>query len=377
MTGKVKPEDLMDLAREFPDAVEPMILYNAADSLAARGAEGFEIISDYPAGKHRDTIILDFASRLASNDPKAAWDLAKKLPEEDQKKFLSPAVRRELAKIAPRELAEYTLAQGADSSRAITGVIDTWAEKEPRGAFDWSSQNLEGRPLSDSLSRSLNQWVKTDPSSAATAANTLAPGMRAKLLPGMLTSWGGTDPQAAFAFANQLPEIDRLKADDGVIRGWAYKDPQAAAAVLASLPVEGMDRSYDAIARKLGETDPASAMTWAGGIADAKKREEMARDVTRNLSDKDAAAASKQLDGLSPGPFRDNAIAGFVDSVSDLDPESAAVWAGSIQKKELRNDSVRTSIKNWYSKDPGAARAFVNTMSPGALKDEMSKLVEK
>jgi hypothetical protein len=373
----VDPREMLKIAREFPTAVEPGTLGNTAGKLSAQGVKGWSAIAEFPAGKLRDWMAYCFATRLSGTDPKGAWDLAKTMSPEDQKSFLTPFVRRNLAKVAPAEMAAFALGGDAAQVLDVSDVISEWSNADPQSAFDWSSKNLTGRQLSDSLASALGGWTKTDPSAAVSAADSLGPGLRAKLLPDMLDYWGYTDPQAAVAFASQLPAIDRQRATEGAIKGWARKDPAAAAAALASLPPDGLRNAYSEVSWSMTGKNPSQAMAWAVGISDPATAAAMAQNVTESWAEKDAASASASLDTLKPGEFRDKAIVGFVKSVSDLDPESAATWANTIGTEKLRAENVRNAVNIWRAKDREAARAFVNGLKPGPLKEEMQRLVEK
>jgi len=367
---------ILKLAREFPQMAKNIDLVNTAGALVGRGAEGWKAIEEFPPGAARKEMIEWFSDRLAETDPKAAWDLAKSLSPEDRKQFIGAFAPRDLAKVAPAAMATLMLDPDFPTPVEVSEVISIWADKDPKAAFQWSTENLGGVQLSDSVQAALGQWAKKDPAAAVAAADGMAPGLRAQLLPGMLSDWAQADPQAAVSFATQLPPIDKQRAIEGAIKGWAAADPKAAAEGLLKLPYSLRD-AYDDVASQLLEKDPAFAMSWAARIPDPASAASEAEDIERSWGGRDAEAASGQLASLQPGNFRDNAVAGFVDSISNLDPKSAAGWADSIQQPKLRENTLRNVVESWHKSDPASASAFVDAMSAGDLRDKMAAVLQK
>jgi hypothetical protein len=378
MSGRVDPTELMDIAAEFPKAVDPMTLYNVVGELANRGAKSFDAIANFPAGRFRDGMIWTYSMRLAETDPEAAWKLADSLPAEDKKKFLNWSVERSLAKVEPEKIAEYMLTTTDMSEISdLSEIVSVWAHQDPSAALQWSSLNLQGSRRADSMEAALRQWALKDPSAAVSAADELPAGMRAKLMPGLYSAWAGKAPEAALVSAGDLPTIDRTRATESVIRGWAFSDPIAAAKALATLPPGGLDGAYAEISYRFADKDPDAALKWASSIPNTDLAGRMAGNITRQWGQNDAATVSSRLDALPAGDFRDRAVSGFIGSISNLDPESAATWATSIGQEKLRTESVRKVVESWRSKDRNAARAFVNGMQAGPLKDQMLGVVNK
>jgi hypothetical protein len=370
------PIAVLNLAREFPQMAKNIDLVNTAGNLVGRGAAGWKAIEEFPAGSARNEMIEWFSDRLAETDPKAAWDLAKSLSPQDRKQFIGAFAPRELAKVAPAEVAKIMLDPDFPALVNVSEVVSTWAGKDPKAAFQWSTENLTGMQLSDSVQAALGQWAKTDPAAAVAAADGMPRGLRAQLLPGMLSDWAQADPQAAVSFATQLPPIDQQRAIEGAIRGWAETDPKAAAEGLLKLPYSFKD-AYDDVASQLQEKDPVFAMSWAARIPDSASAASEAESIEESWGGRDAEAASDQLATLQPGDFRDKAVAGFVDSISNLDPKSAAGWATSIQQPKLRENTLRNVVKSWHASDPASASAFIDAMPAGDLRDKMTAIIQK
>jgi len=375
LSGTRNPQEILELAREFPDAVDPQTVANIAGYLVGQGAEGWKSIGDFPEGPLRDGMVSSFANRMSEANPQGAWALAQSLPPQDRAKFLDLFAIRELAKVAPAEIAE-AVRDGDYPEFSSSDVISEWANTDPRAAFAWSVHNLSGQRMASSMAAALSGWAKSDPSAAVAAIDGLAPGMRAKLLPEMLSAWGGSDPKAALAFTNDLPEIDRRRGAAGVINGWAFTDPLAAAQALGTVPPEGMESAYDTVSWRLADKDPGGAAQWALSIQNAGMRNRAASRVTQSWGEKDAAGASEFLTTLEPGDLRDHAAAGFIKSIRDLDPATAAAWASAIGQPEMRTNNLRGALQAWKEKDPAAARRFAAAIESEPLRIEMLRVLE-
>jgi hypothetical protein len=371
------PEEVIALAREFPTAVDANTLTNVAGQLVPRGAEGWQPIADFPPGPLRDGMISWFANRFSDANPEAAWALAKSLPPEDRAKFLNWTAIRTLAKVAPAEIAQIVRDGNYSDISGIRDVISVWSKKEPQAAFTWAAANLAGTHLTDSLGAALFGWANTDPAAAAAAMNNLTPGLRAKLLPDLLSAWGRSTPSTAFAYIQQLSPRERGRATASLFEGWAASDPAAAGKALATQSSAGMESAYDEVAWRLTEKDPAAAMDWAAQVADPKMAARAVGRVTESWAEKDAAAVSDRLATLPAGKFRDQAVSGFVESVRELDPPTAASWAASIQAPDVQRNKLQAVLKFWKTQDPAAARAFAGQLPASELKDAMVRLVNQ
>ncbi len=68
-------------------------------------------------------------------------------------------------------------------------------------------------------------------------------------------------------------------ATSGLVEAWAQSDPVAASQWLTTVPPgEGRDRAVRHLISNLGD-DPESALTWAGTMTDAKRRQDGLTDA--------------------------------------------------------------------------------------------------
>jgi hypothetical protein len=369
------PEELFELATQFPTAADWLTLAVATEQLAVNGADGFRAIAELPPGPMRTSSISRFASDFAQRDPEGAWDFMATLPPKDQAQFFESAVRY-LSKIKPREVAE-KLKSGEFGMGDFPPLMEEWARKDPLQALDWSQRNLAGSTQLESIDKVFSSWSEKSPAEAAAALRGLPAGLRASALPSVAASFGAADPRAALAWAGQLPAVERTSASNGAIRGWAAKDPAAAAQALAGMPPEGMNEAFETVGRQFAQSDPAAATQWAAALPDEKRRNDAIGNIIDTWAGQNAASASEYLADLAPGDFRDRAVAGFVSAVRGLDPASAASWANSIGVQGMRENQVRIVLQSWKAKDREGARAFVNALKPSPWKEQMRQLVEK
>jgi hypothetical protein len=373
--GQADPAALFELAREYPEAAEGPLFLNFASNFASRGAEGFALIAQFPPGRTRDRMISTFGSRFARMDPKAAWELARSLSAEDRKNFLSFGTPRSLAEVAPQEMAQLALAAPDESHGNVAEVVSAWGRKNPRAAIDWSRQNLTGSNLVDSIEAVFGSWGANNPAEAAVAMEGFPPSMKARLVQNLAGGWAARDPAAAFDYAQKLAPIDRFRAVSRVIDHWASSDPSAAANALVALPAFGFDDAYRNVGAQFAKKNPEQAMKWGTSISDPGMSAIIVRVASEEWAGRDAAAASAFAESMPPGDLRDSAAAGLATSLTSLDPESAAAWANAIAAPTRRQGNLRGVLQSWKDKDRRAATTFVQTMEPGPLRDEMTKLV--
>lgn len=343
--GVSDPEGLLNLVQEFSTGGDFLPVSRIATELATKGADGWGPISELPPGRIRNTAIWSFSSRMSEANPEAFWQLAQTVSEADRKRLLGGFATRQLAKIAPAEIAAIARDGNEHSHVGVAEIVSIWAGSDSAAAFDWSVTNLAGAEQTEALEGALRGWVKTDPSGAVEVLNGLEPGKRARLLPDVLSSWGASDPQAALKFADDLAPAERARATEGVVKGWAYTDAAAAAAALVDLPPQGLGSAYDTVAWRLADSAPGEAMGWAESIADDGMRNRVVGKVTESWAEKDAAGASESIGNLEPGPFRDRAVEGLVRAISGLDPASAQVWAKSIGSEDLREKMLKLATE--------------------------------
>ncbi len=370
------PLELIKLAAEFPKTADWFTLVNSVDGLIPLGRRGWEALLDFPEGSVRDGMTSRFAYQMASRDPQAAWDFVQSLPEAERGSFLGGFIFRELAKVAPAEVAELALAGEQTSHIGLSEVVAIWAGSDPSAALDWSVRNLTGRDLLGSTGGALRGWAMSDPLAARRALDTLPPSLRARALPELYEAWGATQPEGALASARALSPMDRTRATSGVIEGWAFEQPAAAADALAGLPADGLERAYDQIAWRWTARDPAAAMAWVTTLRDEGKAQRAARLVAESWAQKDASAAAQRVNALTAGPLRDHGTAGLVRAIRELDPPAAAGWAQSIQSPDLRRSGLRDAVVAWKDKDVAAAGRFVDGLAAGPERDELRGILQ-
>ncbi len=375
VTGIREVRAKVALARDYPETVDWMMIATLAGSLANEGAAGWETISALPEGPMRNQFIMRFGANLAREDPERAWEIAKALGPRERT-YLLQLGAGDLAKIAPREMADLAARGELATSYGLRSVVESWAEIDPSAAYAWSLAHSRNGGGAEALATAVGKWSAVDAPAAALALDNLVPGIRAQVLPAAVEAWGEVDPAAAFRWASNLPPIERTRAVAASLEGWSRNDPAAAAEAALTMSSDGLDSAVDDIAYAYGQLAPEAAVAWAAKLDTEAARTAATAAAVQTWAQRDAPAASEYLGELERGVVRDQAVASFVNSVAQLDPASAAAWAKTIDKPMLQRGRIRWALESWIKSDRPAAQEFVGQMEPGEFRNKMTRLVQ-
>ncbi len=375
MAGIRDAAAILELAQKFPAAVDTMLIAQFADALTELGSPGWEAVMALPPGQMRNQLLLRYGENLGRTDAARLWELAQSLPS-GERTYLLRLGTRNVAKAAPREMAELAVRGELGASYGVDSVMESWAADDPLAAYAWGLARWNQRQGSSALGSVLSTWSQTDPNAATRALVKLPDGLRAKFLPDVVEAWATNEPEEAFRWASGRPPLEQTSAVAAALEGWASEDPAAAATAARGVLPDGLNDALKKVAWEYGQVSPDDAMSWAHGLQGVDAQRVTVAEVANSWGRRDASAASDYLASLPEGELRDQAVGGFVSAITNLDPPTAAQWALSIGDDSLQGQRMQSALRSWKEKDPAEARAFVEALPDAALREKMMGVVK-
>ncbi|MGA2051720.1 MAG: hypothetical protein ABSH19_00270, partial [Opitutales bacterium] len=248
---------------------------------------------------------------------------------------------------------------------AIPVLARNWAEQDVQGALAWAqalpADNATVR--NTALSSILNVWTLNDPVSAAAYIQTLTTDPSfSNLADEVLNSWGRSDPQAALTWVESLPPGPaQNQAMETALAQLANVNPQGALDAAGQLTGDAKDRVQANIFGTWSTEQPAEAaaalMNTNGTLFSGTTLNSVTATVAQNWLNQDPQAATQWINTLPPGAPRDNAVEQIISTVGQSDPASVYNWALSIGDPSTRNAQVVKLAAKWSSQNPTAAAA--------------------
>ena len=130
------------------------------------------------------------------------------------------------------------------------------------------------------------------------AIQTLPPGkVQADAVVGIIQRWAQNDPKAAAAWVGQFPEgALRNAAVENIAKLWADKDARPAGEWLNSLrPGESRNNAIRAYSEQIAPFSPRQAAIWAGTITDSQMRIAQLETIAKVWMEADSVAAKAWL----------------------------------------------------------------------------------
>lgn len=311
-------------------------------------------------------VAVESASK-AVTDAKDAWQGGSARPASALRKTAGPPLRSEQADTLVLDTAEQIQvalqrAAGLNSEQEklthYRNIFKTWAEKDPEGALTFAKQHFQ-------------------------------PGLIQSEVIGLaLNTWGTQDPRAAWLWADEnLDGTLRDRSQNDVLIGWTRKSPAVAAEWLTSTGVTSQ-ALHAAVARTWAERDPAAALQWAGKITSQKLRH-TTESLVANMWASDQPARAAQLirarpdlaaaiaygggqiepkiigdaiKALPASPEKTAAASALISTWSAQNPDAALGWAMDIKDPASRRQAITQ-----YGTTVGAT-------APGKALGELAKL---
>ncbi|MCW1923390.1 hypothetical protein OKA05_12565 [Luteolibacter arcticus] len=218
------------------------------------------------------------ASTWAEDNPSAAADWAKSLPEGPAQDTAEVAVASTVANQDPQEAVEIfqqEIASGKELNLVIA-IADVWATTNPAETAGWISKLAEGPAKEEAAATLATVWAASDIQSAVAWSQTLGPGeMRREVIAHLGTTWGAIEPQAALGWLDDLPAADANEGITGALYSWAGTDPVGMREWLGGEVDDTLaDRARQSLGDVLSETSLPDTMDLALGMTSEKARNE-------------------------------------------------------------------------------------------------------
>ena len=285
----------------------------------------------------RVQVINNLAFRLCMSRPEQALALLPMFPDEVRPLLCGMLARRMARADLPKALAWMsTLAEQADRSEALLGLIDAWAESDPESA-------------------------------RATVVEWPDPEVRVRLHGLVASRWAAKDPAAALAWSLTLgPEL-REDAASKALNQMALANPESAQRALMTMP-SGAER--DRLAERLVSNRPGSRelAEWSSRYPDAATARRMTKRAVfgwcLRLDEESLDEAESWVLALPDAALRDEAVVGALDGTvrliqsrnGKLGPEGFVRLVGSIGAEPLRREQAGRLAELWRRSYPDDSR---------------------
>jgi hypothetical protein len=294
-------------------------------------------------------------------------------------------------------LAEALGRTDAEKSAWVTGLLKTWATREPQQAWDWLTQPdnkvttvplvgvaMDAMALSDPemlLGKVDALLLKDDHSGSPFSAwNSVYMGLEA------LVKSGNVDlaRAAVEAWANDPGKLNFGPAAYQIVAMAMDKStPETTAAWLRTLPPsEDRNSAITGFATTWATNDPSAAMRWAESLTADESQSAAVSQIFAGWMQTDPSAAMNWLDDYIPrtaGIVEDDTLIGSMILFSPStksDPGEAMKLADSIANPQTRMVYQQQLVQSWGRTDPGAAVEFVMN-STTIDKDQKQLLIQE
>ena len=235
------------------------------------------------------------AKEWARQDPQAALDWARTLPEQQQAGAYS-GVLGTIAATDPQKAAALalTLKTGEARSHILDEIAKSWARHSPEEALTWAS-SLEPGESKTATSFALKSWSETNPEKAAEYFDKNPNSAHLGLI---ATQWAQRDPESAAHWIHSKPRSPQR--DDALAKtlwNWTTQTPKAATAWIEALPQgSSRDQAIAGLTTAAVEFDPRSALEWSLKISASSFRDELSRHTFETWNRRDPEKARRWAD---------------------------------------------------------------------------------
>lgn len=331
-----------------------------------------------PPGKLADALARGDHFRKAGAEA-ARRDLAAALQEayaipnrQDQLDFYRGlyGVWSELDPVAALDNAQASFPAGQLQSDTIGIAMNKWAEENPREAWLWAEQNLNG-PLKDrALTDLMIGWSRRSPEQAAEWLQST--GLTSQpLFNAIGGTWAESEPVAAAEWAKSLPEgTAKETATVAVAGGIAAQDPEQAAEIFADEIASGEELNLViAIADVWASTDPAETAGWIAKMAEGPAKDEAAATLATIWAASDIAAAVDWSRSISSAETRREVVAHIGTTWGAIEPEAALQWLGGLPAAEA-SEGIAGALYSWAGTDPVGMREWLDRSPASPFGDQ-------
>ena len=327
---------------------------------------------------------------VAAEDPHRALALADQLDGGARRRTLKAAFQAWATVDAPAAMAALADMEGTGlPPGAQYDIIHTWAEADPKAAFEWAraqKQTLEnmhlaiiplqvlarsapeqalalaeelGEPrLAQALDAITGTWAATDP--AAAAAWVAAAGPEAQQAAVQVAhAYAQASPSKAIAWAERLPAETKRLALPSVVQALALESPDEASDVVAAIRDQTMRAEASAaLVTAWAQTAPEDASRWIARNATAEERPRLLAQVFGMWGHVDRDGAASALRRMRRQADRDHATLALIISAAYEDPDFAEDLYRGIRAEGTKREAARMLFSQFAQDDPERAKRY-------------------
>lgn len=277
------------------------------------------------APRSQDSPTPESAVSSHSSKPESSTAVVTKVPDTSSPNLdrLSEAdLRSKVTEIANRPASKANTTQ-------LLNALQAWTRQNPHAAWQWALAQPPERSQ-QRLYAVISEWVKTQPSAAISAAQSLSLDQRRDdILSHAFQRWAATDLQAAIQGVKALPDTfpNKEAITAALIQNIGLRDPILALSAVSSLSdSETRSRITINIIESWAKTNTSAALAAARKIQDPE---------TRRLA---------LLEAYTAWTFKDRQAA---FAAIELDPDPAT-----------RKEALQDAMQIWFMTEPFAAAAY-------------------
>lgn len=191
-------------------------------------------------------------------------------------------------------------------------------------------------------------------------------------LKGILPGWIAVDPAAAAKWVEALPE-SKAREEALMLAAvvWTDKDPDAARAWLEAQPKSrSRELGWRQYIGQVSQVDPATGAAALPNIGDQSLRDSLISLIASAWTKTNHAEAAAWIQAMPAGLARDEATLVYVGQVASIDIRVAVESLPAIQDEQTRNRALPAIAGAWARQDVTAAGAWLQSLPPGAPKDD-------
>jgi hypothetical protein len=301
---------------------------------------------DLATRQSRTMMTADLGKLWAVRDPSAALEWAERL-EGDERTTTLIAMSGALVKsIISNPIEALSVIDKLPASRrqeALCGVVEAWADIDPRAAAEFARSRPESTPALDEV---------------------------------IARRWANRDLAASVAWTKTLPEgVDRDSALQAVAIASAQRDPLRGSELAREIRDAVLrDQALEYVTQQLSGKDLQMAIAMTAEIADSTRRKSAQGSILGNCASKDPEACLALLNGMADATHVE--YGAFAQAWAQKDARAAVAWASGLSRTDLREWSLIYAFPQWAFTEPDAARTWVDRANlSDAFRKKLLKLM--
>lgn len=317
--------------------------------------------SSMPAGMARTEAIGIAVNKWAAKDPRAAWlwseeNLNGPIKEQAQTDVLIGWTRK-----TPEIAAQWLVSSGYTSQNLVAAVARTYAEQQPKEAFEWARSLREPAPRRTAIDNSARPMLEQNPTEAVAALEPIISTPDGADLPIIIADvWGTTDPAATAEWIKTLPaSAAKDEAAATLATVWAANDINAAVAWSGTLGDEAMRKQVIThIGTTWGAIEPDGALAWLYSLPG-----DLAKDgvigAFHSWAATDATGLREWVDENPPAAEMDVARMALAEVLADSDIGSSMDLVFQLSSATNRDNAAARYFRHWRRTDDAAAQDWL------------------